>query len=79
MIESYKPLTENQKELINQWIGTDARLIAKGDILVFKDTDKWEMSLDEMNEMQQALSKVFPNQTVVILPMNMEIEIFKEV
>jgi hypothetical protein len=79
MIESYKPLTENQKELINQWIGTDARLIAKGDILVFKDTDKWEMSLDEMNEMQLALSKVFPNQTVVILPMNMEIEIFKEV
>lgn len=79
MIESYKPLTENQKELINQWIGTDARLIAKGDILVFKDTDKWEMSLDEMNEMQQALSKVFPNQTVVILPMDMEIEIFKEV
>ncbi len=79
MIESYKPLTENQKELINQWIGTDVRLISKGDILVFKDTDKWEMSLDEMSEMQKALSNIFPNQTVVILPMNMEIEIFKEV
>ena len=51
MIESYKPLTENQKELINQWMGTGVRLISKGDTLIFKlDMNEWTMSIDEINE-----------------------------
>lgn len=80
MIESYKHISENQKDTIEAWLGTDARFISKGDTLIFKtDIVTRGLDMEFLETIQKALSEVFPRQNIVILPIDMDIEIFKEV
>ena len=80
MIGSHKIITEEQKEIINQWLKSDVRMISKGDTLIFKaDIVNSGLDMTFVNDMQEALSNIFPNQNIVVLPIDMEIEIFKEV
>lgn len=80
MIESYKHFSEEQKEIVQTWLGTDVRLISKNDTLIFK-ADIVNTGLDRkfLEGVQKALSEVFPRQNIVVLPIDMNIEIFKEV
>lgn len=80
MIESYKHISEEQKEIIQTWLGTDVRLISKNDTLIFKaDIINTGLDMEFLENVQKALSEVFPRQNVVVLPIDMDIEIFKEV
>ena len=80
MIGSHKIITEEQKEIINQWLKSDVRMISKGDILIFKaDIVNSGLDMTFVNDVQEALSNIFPNQNIVVLPIDMEIEIFKEI
>lgn len=80
MIESYKHISEEQKEIVQTWLGTDVRLISKNDTLIFKaDIVNTGLDMEFLENVQKALSEVFPRQNVVVLPIDMNIEIFKEV
>jgi hypothetical protein len=55
-------------------------MISKGDTLIFKaDIVNSGLDMTFVNDVQEALSNIFPNQNIVVLPIDMEIEIFKEV
>ena len=80
MIESYKHFSEEQKEVVQTWLGTDVRLISKNDTLIFKaDIVNTGLDMEFLGSVQKALSEVFPRQNIVVLPIDMNIEIFKEV
>lgn len=80
MIESYKHFSEEQKEIVQTWLGTDVRLISKNDTLIFKaDIVNTGLDMKFLEGVQKALSEVFPRQNIVVLPIDMNIEIFKEV
>lgn len=80
MIESYKHFSEEQKEVVQTWLGTDVRLISKNDTLIFKaDIVNTGLDMEFLESVQKALSEVFPRQNIVVLPIDMNIEIFKEV
>ena len=80
MIESYKHFSEEQKEIVQTWLGTDVRLISKNDTLIFKaDIVNTGLDMEFLEGVQKALSDVFPRQNIVVLPIDMNIEIFKEV
>ena len=80
MIESYKHFSEEQKEIVQTWLGTDVRLISKNDTLIFKaDIVNTGLDMEFLESVQKALSEGFPRQNIVVLPIDMNIEIFKEV